>query len=227
MSMKQPTTKIIAYEILKGFEKSFRLYNRITREAKKRFEKAQWQAVQQASKDRIALYSKILNETVTELYTLLYPHQQKIEFWQELKQTFSRQLANHPQFELAETFYNSVIGRIFQHEKIDDNYMFMLPSRCYLSGSDRPNIINTFNTDRTVKTTLQQLFSHYRFMVPFENYQRDLFNLTAVVKQRLNMKERLKVRRVEMLQNEFYRGKAAYIIGRICFEDGYRPFGYQ
>ena len=225
------STVTIAYEILKGFEKSFRFYNRITAGAKHRFETLQWQACQQASKDRIALYGKILTETVSELYNVFYPHQQPKSFWQQLKQDYSEQLENHPQFELAETFYNSVIGRIFKHEKIDDEVMFVLPSRCYLSGSERPNVVNTFNTDRTVKTTLQQLFSHYRFMVPFENYQRDLHNLTSAVKERLSLQERVKVRRVELLQSEFFRGKAAYLIGRICFEKGfnseenhYKPF---
>lgn len=224
MSMKQLTTANIAYEILKGFEKSFRLYNRITAGAKSRFETAKWQACQQASKDRIALYSRILNETVKELYTQCFVQQQSLQFWQQSKQDYTDLLDNHPQFELAETFYNSVIGRIFKHEKIDDRVMFVLPNRCYLSGLNRPNVVNTFNTDRTVKATLQQLFSHYRFMVPFENYQRDLRNLTDAVKKHLNLKERLKVKRVEMLNSEFYRGKAAYLIGRICFEEGYRPF---
>lgn len=224
MSIKQLTTTKVAYEILKGFEKSFRLYNRITAGAKNRFETAQWQACQKASKDRIALYSRTLNETVAELYSLFFPAQQSPEFWQQLKEDYTSLLEQHPQFELAETFFNSVIGRIFKHEKIDDRVMFVLPSRCYLSGLNRPNVVNTFNTDKTVKATLQQLFSQYRFMVPFEDYQRDLHNLTSAVKKRLTRDELLQVRRVEMLQSEFFRGKAAYLIGRICFDDGYRPF---
>lgn len=224
MSINQLSTTKVAYQILKGFEKSFRLYNRITSGAKNRFETAQWQACQQASKDRIALYSRTLNETVAELYSLIFPRQESPEFWQQLKEDYTELLENHPQFELAETFFNSVIGRIFKHEKIDNRVMFVLPSRCYLSGSQRPTVVNTFNTDKTVKATLQQLFSQYRFMVPFENYQRDLHNLTDAVKQRLNLAELLKVRRVEMLKSEFFRGKAAYLIGRICFDEGYRPF---
>ena len=224
MSMKQLSTENIAYEILKGFEKSFRLYNRITAGAKGRFEKAQWQACQQASKDRIALYSKSLNETVAELYSRFTPQHQDAEFWQKLKQDFTQLLQDHPQFELAETFYNSVIGRIFKHQLIDDQLIFVLPSRCYLSGFNRPNVINTFDTNHTVKSTLQQMFSHYRFLVPFENYQRDLSNLTDAIKQRFDRKQRLKIQRVEMLKAEFFRGKAAYLVGRICAEDGYTPF---
>lgn len=224
MSIKQITTSKIAYEILKGFEKSFRLYNRITAEAQKRFETAQWQACQRASKERISLYEKSLSETVAQLYELFLPQQQSLTFWQQLKQDFILQLDDHPQFELAETFYNSVIGRIFKHQKIDNDMMFVLPSRCYLSGFNRPRVINTFCTDSTVKSTLQQMFTHYRFNVPFEDYQRDLHNLTSAIKQRLSIRELTRVQRVEMLQSEFFRGRAAYLVGRICFADHYKPF---
>ena len=224
MSTQQVSTQQIAYEILKGFEKSFRLYNRVTAGARERFEKAQWQAVQKASKERISLYEKSLKETVAHLYDMFLPHNQNGRFWQQLKACYAQQLDNHPQFELAETFYNSVLGRIFKHEKIHDSMMFVLPSRCYLAGLDRNKVINTFSTDGAVKSTLQQLFTHYRFMVPFENYRRDLHNLTATIKQRLNRDELLHVQRVEMLAAEFYRGRACYLVGRICFDDGYMPF---
>lgn len=224
MSIKQATSNHLAYEILKGFEKSFRLYNRITSDARKRFENAQWRACQQASKDRISLYERILTETVAQLYSLFLPQQQSTEFWQQLKQDFILLLDDHPQFELAETFYNSVIGRIFKHQKIDNDVMFVLPSRCYLSGVDRPRVINTFNTDKTVKNTLQQMFTHYRFNVPFEDYQRDLHNLTSTIKNRMSFDELTRVQRVEMLQSTFYRGRAAYLVGRICFGQEYKPF---
>ncbi|BDX05653.1 bifunctional isocitrate dehydrogenase kinase/phosphatase [Planctobacterium marinum] len=224
MSIKQVTNQQIAYEILKGFEKSFRLYNRITSDAKKRFETSKWRACQQASRDRISLYESILTETVAQIYTLFLPQQQSPEFWRSLKQDFVVLLDDHPQFELAETFYNSVIGRIFKHQRIDDSMMFVLPSRCYLSGVNRPRVINIFDTDKTVKSTLQQMFTHYRFNVPFENYQRDLHNLTSTIKARLSFEQLTQVKRVEMLQSEFFRGRAAYLVGRICFEDDYKPF---
>lgn len=224
MSTKQMSTQQIAYEILKGFERSFRHYSRVTTGAKERFESSQWQEVQKASKQRISLYEKSLSETVANLYEIFLPHQKDLAFWQELKTCFVLQLDNHPQFELAETFYNSVIGRIFHHQKIDNSVMFVLPSRCYLAGLDRNKVIKTFATDGSVKSTLRQLISYYRFNVPFEDLQRDLRTLTSEIKQRLSHDELLHVQRVEMLTAEFYRGRASYLVGRICFEDGYMPF---
>lgn len=214
----------LAYEILKGFEKSFRLFVRITAQAKQRFEKADWATAQAASKQRIDLYEKSLTETVLNIYYAVAPHRQNGEFWQALKTEFSEHLIAHPQFELAETFYNSVIGRIFKHQRISQDIMFVHASRCHLLGENRHTIVNTFLADRTVKSTLQKLFSHYRFNCPFEDYRRDLLNLTAIIKQRLSAEERKQVIKVEMLQPGFYRGKAAYLVGRICMQNSNKPF---
>ncbi len=214
----------LAYTVLKGFEKSFRRFSTISAQAKQRFEATDWQACQRASKQRIDLYEQSLSETVAELYQRIDPHKQDKLFWQGLKQAFTSQLENHPQFELAETFYNSVIGRIFKHQRIEDDMMYVLPSRCYLSGQMRPNVVNTFRADKTVKATLQKLFSHYRFNMPFEDYQRDLRNLTSEIKRRIPTSQRQHVQRVEMLHPGFFRGKAAYLIGRICFTEGQMPF---
>ncbi|XOV81178.1 MAG: bifunctional isocitrate dehydrogenase kinase/phosphatase [Aestuariibacter sp.] len=214
----------IAYDILKGFEKSFRLYVRITSQAKHRFEMADWASVQKASKERIDLYEQSLIETVASIYHAISPHQQEKAFWQELKIEYSHHLQQHPQFELAETFYNSVIGRLFKHQQIDNDIMFVLPSQCYLPGQERPTVVNTFDTHRTVKSTLQKLFGHYRLNVPFEDYQRDLRQLTNEIKKRFSVQQRHHVEKVEMLKPAFFRGKAAYLIGRICTNEQFIPF---
>lgn len=224
MSANNNSTYALAYLILKGFEKSFRRFSNISAGAKQRFEHCNWSACQQASKNRIDQYEKSLNETVSELYLRIEPHAQSNNFWQSLKQNFVSFLENHPQFELAETFYNSVVGRIFKHQRIEQDMMFVLPSRCYLAGHVRPNVVNTFDAGTTVKLTLEKLFSHYRFNMPFENYLRDLKSLTAEIKRRLTTETRKTVKKVEMLKPGFFRGKAGYLIGRICFEEGQMPF---
>ena len=124
----------VAYLILHGFDKSYRWHSRITRDGQRRFEQAQWQETQKAVKERIAIYERTLSDAVGEIYQQVFPHQENSQFWLDLKHRFQKLLNDHPQYELAETFYNSVIGRIFKHSKIDDNMMFVQPSRCYLPG---------------------------------------------------------------------------------------------
>ncbi|GAA0855680.1 bifunctional isocitrate dehydrogenase kinase/phosphatase [Aliiglaciecola litoralis] len=214
----------IAYQILFGFEKNYRWFCRITSGAKQRFEQAQWKATQFAIKERISIYEQSLSDTVAELYNLLNPHKQSTAFWHEVKQQYAEQLNQHPQYELAETFYNSVIGRIYKHQKIDEDIMFVLPSRCYIAGRDKHKIVNSFDTSGTVGSMMASILSIYRFSIPYKNKQSDLEHLDAALRQRLNRRQLASVHTVEILKPVFYRGKAAYLIGRICMPDETLPF---
>ncbi|WP_414828302.1 bifunctional isocitrate dehydrogenase kinase/phosphatase [Alteromonas sp. H39] len=214
----------VAYLIISSFDKSYRWFTRITRGAQQRFEAAQWKETQSASRERITIYEQSLADAVAEIYHLIEVHQKDDAFWQQMKKNYARLLEGHPQFELAETFYNSVIGRIFKHRKIDDDVMFMLPSRCFLPGQDRDKIINSFDTTTTVKEMYVSIFKTYRFNIPFEDYERDLQHLETALRERLNREQLASVVAVELLKPVFYRGKAAYMIGRICMPEETLPF---
>ncbi|AXR07537.1 bifunctional isocitrate dehydrogenase kinase/phosphatase [Salinimonas sediminis] len=214
----------IAYRIIQHFDQSFRWFSRITRGAQERFEKGQWQQTQSAVKERITIYETSLADAVADIYHDVAVQQQNDAFWQAMKAAYARLLEGHPQFELAETFYNSVIGRIFRHRKIDDTLMFVLPSRCFLPGQDRHKVINSFDPATTVKQMYEALFKVYRFNVPFENFTRDLANLETALRKRLSTQQLANVTAVEMLKPVFYRSKAAYVVGRICMPDETLPF---
>ncbi|WP_334064521.1 bifunctional isocitrate dehydrogenase kinase/phosphatase [Alteromonas genovensis] len=216
--------KKAAYLVLSHFDKSYRWFTRITRGAQQRFEKGNWKETQLASRERINIYEQSLSDTVAEIYHLTSVHKKDDVFWQELKKIFALQLEGHPQFELAETFFNSVIGRIFKHRKIDDDMMFVHPSRCFLPGQDRDKVINSFDTTTTVREMYEAIFKTYRYNIPFEDYERDLQNLEDALRARLTTSQLASVQAVEILKPTFFRGKAAYLIGRICMPDETLPF---
>ncbi|WP_088329927.1 bifunctional isocitrate dehydrogenase kinase/phosphatase [Lacimicrobium sp. SS2-24] len=222
--MSSPNVAQLAYQILKGFEKSFRWYSRITGAAQQRFEQAQWEAGQKAAKERIAIYDQSLAEVVAQIYQQLHPHLQDNPFWRELKQHYLKQLDDHPQFELAETFYNSVIGRLFRHQKIDDEIMFVLPSRCYLPGQVRHNVINTFDARGTIRATLEEIIRAYPFQLDYADKDRDLTRLENYLRDTFSTRQLASIQRIEMLQPVFFRSKAAYLIGRMCSDTEVIPF---
>ncbi|MBT1450429.1 bifunctional isocitrate dehydrogenase kinase/phosphatase [Glaciecola sp. XM2] len=221
---EEETAKKLAYQILSGFDKSYRWYSRITAGAQERFERCQWTQSQQAIKERITIYHQSLSEVVTDVYQTIPPHQLPDSFWIATKTHYSKLLSDHPQFELAETFYNSVIGRIYRHQKIDDKVMFVLPSRCYLPGPGRHKVVNSFDTSTTVRGMYEAIFDTYRFKVPFDDFALDLENLETALRKRLNKAQLASVHTVEVLKPVFYRGKAAYLVGRICMPDETLPF---
>jgi isocitrate dehydrogenase kinase/phosphatase len=216
--------KQFAYQIMTGFDKSYRLFSRITAGAKTRFENQQWNESQAAIKERIAIYEQNITDIVIDLYQQVHPKHQDSKFWNTAKAQYSTLLNEHPQFELAETFYNSVIGRIFKHSKIDDSMMFVLPSRCYLAGQDRQKVIYSFDSSSTVRAMHEAIFDTYRFKTAFDNLSLDLGNMDQALRARLTREQLASVHTVEMLRPVFYRGKAAYLVGRICMPDETLPF---
>lgn len=219
-----PLAKKVAYQILTHFDKNYRWFTRITRGAQSRFELGEWQATLRASKERITIYEQSLSDAVAEIYQLTEVHKKDNAFWANLKKNFAHQLQGHPQFELAETFYNSVIGRLFKHKKLDNELMFVLPSRCFLPGQDRQKVVHSFDTTTTVREMYVSIFNIYRFSIPFEDYERDMNNLEAALRRRLDIAQLASVYAVDILKPTFYRGKAAYLIGRICMPDETLPF---
>ena len=214
----------VAYLILHGFDKSYRRHSRITRDAQQRFEQALWQETQKAVKERIAIYERTLADAVGEIYQQVFPHQENNQFWLDLKTRYQKILSDHPQYELAETFYNSVLGRIFKHQKINDDMMFIMPTRCYLAGLQRHLVVHSFDTSGTVRRMLEDIFSQYHFDITFHDMQRDLQHLDGALRARLNREQLASVHTVEMLKPVFYRSKSAYLIGRICMPDETLPF---
>ena len=217
-------TSKVAYKIINGFDKSYRWYSRITRGAQSRFESGQWAETHQAVKERISIYEQSISDIVSEIYQQIHVHQQNQTFWCELKSAYTRLLDNHPQFELAETFYNSVIGRVFKHQYINEKMMFVLPSRCFLAGQDRHQVINSFDTNGTVRAMLESVLHTYRFNIDFENKKRDLLLMDKGLRGKLDRQQLASVRAVELLKPVFYRGRAAYFIGRICMPNETMPF---
>jgi isocitrate dehydrogenase kinase/phosphatase len=216
--------KLLSYQILHGFDKSYRRFSRITSGAQERFENCEWAASGQGIKERITTYHQSLSEIVSEIYQHINPQSLPDGFWMACKEHYTKLLSDHPQFELAETFYNSVIGRIYRHGRIDNKIMFVEPSRCFLPGQDRNKVVYSFDTTSTVLEMYQAIFETYRFKVPFDNYDADLAKLEAALRQRLNKEQLASVHTVEMLKSVFYRGKAAYLVGRICMPDETLPF---
>lgn len=219
-----PELRKVAYVILSGFDKSFRRHLVITKGAQQRFEQANWVAAQQAMKERIGAYEKSLNEVVAQIYQLFSPQLQSFEYWQALKKRYLSLLNQHPQYELAETFYNSVIGRIFKHQKIDDDMIFLLSGRCFLPGQDRHKVVNKFSTQCTVREMLDEIFEHYHFNIAYQDKERDLQHLDRALRQRMTRTELASVFSVEMLKPVFYRSKAAYLVGCIRTPQTTIPF---
>ena len=215
-----------ARTILNGFDSYFAEFQNITLAARSWFENADWAGIQQASSQRIDLY-KIHTRRVNQYVELIAgEHLHDLQFWRDTRTVYSRLIEGHDNFEIAETFFNSVYGAVFKHRKIRNEYVFVFSPHGDMPPSDTSKIYHRYYLKSSFAELLEELLDDYAFSIPYEDKARDIDNIVAVVNKYLAPRFDLTREGVEfqVLQHHFYRNKGAYIVGRIVSGDESMPF---
>ncbi len=87
-------------------------YHEITRRAKGRFEQCDWHGLHNDGVERLELYREVVASTVSSLEPQVREHFGDSHFWGEVKSDYSRCILGRKDYELAETFFNSVTLRV-------------------------------------------------------------------------------------------------------------------
>lgn len=218
----------IAAMILSGFARHFRVFNQYTKQAAKFFEQADWQGVQEASKNRIQGYDLRIGETADKL-SEIFEHRDDLgdeSLWAEVKSCYAKQLKAHKQPKLAESYYNSVFCRIHHRSYYNNNNIFVRSSISFSDIRVQSPIIKSYDCHaKDTLATLKKIVLDFDFGLPFEDLDRDV---NFVLKRYLSA-SRYEVSqqtefRFDVIKTPFFRSKAAYIIGRIVTDYGDQPF---
>jgi isocitrate dehydrogenase kinase/phosphatase len=215
-----------ARTILNGFEAYFAEFQNITLAARSWFENADWHGIQQASGRRIDLYKEHTTR-VNEFVELIAGDQlHDLEFWREARQAYSALIEGHHNFEIAETFFNSIYGAVFKHRKIRNEYVFVFSPHGDMPPTDVSRVYRTYSLVSSLDTLLEKLLDDYSFSIPYEDEKRDIRNIADVINSYLAPRFDLSRKGVEfqVLEHHFYRNKGAYIVGRIISGSDSMPF---
>ncbi|MCO1334724.1 bifunctional isocitrate dehydrogenase kinase/phosphatase [Microbulbifer sp. OS29] len=217
MTNHSPTARRIAKTILNGFNAYFADYQNITLGAKARFETASWQAAHEANKARIDLYKTKVTQVVELVHSVTSKDTNRLELWRDARATYAQLIANHNNYEIAETFFNSVFCSQFHHANIHDSNIFVKPSR---TPEDKPlrdySIYISYSARDSLEYMIEDILKDFRFSTPWENMERDVIHICDSLRNApLANLDNEKHLRVDMLESVFYRNKAAYLVGRI------------
>lgn len=208
--------KQIAEAILDGFERHYRLFREITSGAKRRFEQADWQAVQETARARIGFYDQRVQETIALLRREFHIHNRDERLWRRIKVEYLRLLPQHHQPELAETFYNSVFCRLFDRHYYNSANIFVWPliSTEHLEA-EIPIYKPYYPARDGFARVICRILDGLHFKVPFRDRRRDIRNLMQAVRERFPANRVLFQNfQLAVLTAPFYRNKAAYVIGK-------------
>ena len=221
-----PTARRIAKTILNGFDAYFADFQNITLGAKARFEKAHWQGVHVAHRERIDLYKQKVMQVCELVRGVTSKDISDIELWAQAKRAYAQLVSSHSNYEIAETFFNSIFCRIFEHQHIHERHMFVKRSR---APDDKPlrdySIYISYRIENGVVDLVARILDDFEFSVPWENKKRDVANIVRVIQEQVlpGIDCPLPDVRIDILESVFYRNKGAYLVGRATQGGGCVP----
>ena len=215
-----------ARTILNGFESFFAEYLNITLAARSRWENGDWQGLQEAPQQRIELRKAKTSKIIEFVELIAGDRLHDYAFWTDAREIYSRLIEGHNNFEIAETFFNSVYCAVFKHRKIRDEYAFVFSPHGDMPPSDVSKVYRRYALDSSLENLLARLLQDYAFGIPYENVERDIANIVDVARRYLQKRFDMGRPGIEfqVLEHHFYRNKGAYVVGRIVCGADSMPF---
>ncbi len=196
----------------------------ITRRAHSRFVQRNWHGAHDDAVERLNLYKAVVDRVTQEVWVTLASQSQDKSLWASMKNAFTTWSGCHCDFELAQTFFNSITRRILNTIGIDPAVEFTAPDFDALPREDGELEFRiypcTIETDKLMRSILRD----YACEIPYADLAADAASLAE--KLAAGAAERwghTQIERLELIEPVFYRGQGAYIIGRAVSSDQCLP----
>ena len=206
--------QLLAREIVEALDGYLASFSTITRRAKARFERREWSGAVADAAERLDLYGMVIDRLEADVRAALGAQVTDGGVWAGMKAAYSRLIETRPDYEVAETFFNSVTRRIFTTIGVDPNIEYtasnidsppaeppLLPMRTYERAADVPDLIASILRD-------------CRFDCAFEDLDRDSQLIAARLAALLDGNDASRrIERAEIIPALFFRRKGAYLLG--------------
>lgn len=207
----------IALALIQGFNKHYKLFRATSKNAKTRFEQADWLGVHKAVRERIRFYDDRVDECVERLHDEFDAQSLDDATWQQVKLLYIGLLLNHKQPELAESFFNSVTTKILHRDYFRNDFIFVRPtlSTENIEAEFEPTYRSYYAVTGGLRGAIRKIVEDFKWQRPFADLERDVNYVYRAVRQHLKEMPAREVNfQIQVLGSAFYRNKAAYIIGK-------------
>lgn len=192
------------------------LFKEITRRAQSRFKNRDWEGMRQDSADRLDLYTKVIDQVEERIRRLLADGIQSKTLWTNMKSAYSKLIVRNGDWEIAETFFNSVSRRIFTTVGVDPKIEFVNTD---FDAPPNETAATTFDICRAANSNadlIRKLFVEFPFLADLQPIELDAGRVAARIEALLHeLRTAPVIDRIEMISSVFYRGMGAYLVGRI------------
>ena len=219
---QKPDRKLItelSQIIYDGFVHYNNLFHRITRRARTRFERRDWQGHQQDIVERVDLYEKSVRRIVLALRRHMGTRVKDRELWNAIRTYFGRRLEKVPDAGFIKTFFNSVTRRIFGTVGVDAKLEFVSSN---LNADIE--LLKSLNLKRypfwgSTEKIFEAILDDFSFTVPYaKSINSDIIQF---VESKFSKKN--EYLRFEFIDSFFYQSERAYLVGKIIMRDSISP----
>ncbi|MEZ4777242.1 MAG: bifunctional isocitrate dehydrogenase kinase/phosphatase [Bacteroidia bacterium] len=223
--MKNEHAISTAQMIIEGFDGYLREFKEITSRAKIRFENRDWHGIQADSRRRLNLYKRQVSRYARITTTHLGESFSDIDLWKEIKKEYARVSLKKFEYEIAETFFNSVCRKVLGEIGADLDMMFVADEHTKREYASEAPIYRSYPGNQDTHEVIRQLLLDCQFSIPYEDLERDVEYITAQIENDiLNLHQSDVETRLDVLNSVFYRNKGAYLVGRIYCAGKVFPF---
>jgi isocitrate dehydrogenase kinase/phosphatase len=203
-----------AQRILEGFEDYVGRFRAINQRAPRRFEERYWHGMQSDAIERLRLYTVAVDRVVESVGHLLGGRAEDPLVWVAVKAVYSGIISDRQDWELAETFYNSVTRRIFRTVGVAEHIEFVDSDFDSPPIPSREPVYVLFDRRETTEDLVREILVTFAHSVPYARLEEDVREVARRIDARLSEPGALaSVGKAEIVRATFYRGQSAYIIG--------------
>ena len=224
--MTPTSAEPVARTILAGFDKHYALFREITGGAKQRWLRGDLAASADAVRARLDMYDERVRETTAELSERLAPSERTEELFSAVKRAYIGMLYEHKQPECAETFYNSVVSRLLSRRYHANRTIFSRPAIAteHIEGKD-PVYVCYYPKSIDLEGTFRRVLAGLDLGRPFQDLDRDVGYMLRAIAEHFPRGWPIQPNfQVQVLRSPFFRGRAAYVVGRVENGDAVVPF---
>ena len=213
-----------AERLFAAWEAYARTFAAITRRAPVRFSARDWHGGRADALERLELYRATVDPAVLDLARILGGGVEDKCVWADMKAHFATLVGGRRDAELLETFFNSASRRIFHTVGVDDRAEFVTPAAGPLPKEPAGRFLATWDGRTGREAAIRSALRSFSFAAGWENLGRD----AALAARALDRPLRETwgapdFDALDLLRPVFYRGKGAYLVGRVRRGEKTRP----
>ena len=216
---------LCAEEARKALDDYEARFDAITRRARDRFLARDWHGSYQDAAERLRLYSLVLDGLTNRVKALMGPRLQAHAVWSATKAVYSSLIAQSIRWEIAESFFNSLTRRVFATDGVDQAIEFVDTDFDAPPSAHGDELAQVYSGAPLAFLLREALTDAKGAGFPLNRWS-DLNQASRAAADRILAAAASRdFDRLEILRHVFYRGRGAYLVGRIIVRGEAMPLG--